>query len=124
LLSDPTRQYEEDRFPLSVIGRGGWELYDWVQGYEAHWRARATAADRAGDEPAATAAARHADNAREFGEHLKGITEQYQIAYIELDRDLALAELRNALRHTRTVDEITRKEGEAALIWFKQLGAT
>jgi hypothetical protein len=33
-----------------------------------------------------------------------------------------LAELRNALRHTRTVDEITRKEGEAALIWFEQLG--
>ncbi len=25
-----------------------------------------------------------------FGEHLKGITEQYQIAYIELDRDLAV----------------------------------
>ena len=27
---------------------------------------------------------------RPFGEHLKGITEQYQIAYIELDRELAL----------------------------------
>ena len=34
-----------------------------------------------------------------------------------------LAELRNALRHTRTVDEVTRKEGEAAISWFKQLGA-
>jgi hypothetical protein len=32
----------------------------------------------------------HAKNARAFGEHLKGITEQYQIAYIELDRDLEL----------------------------------
>ena len=35
-------------------------------------------------------AARHAANAKEFGGHLKGITEQYQIAYIELDRDLAV----------------------------------
>ena len=31
-----------------------------------------------------------------------------------------LAELRNGIRHSRTVDEITRKEGEAALLWFRQ----
>lgn len=29
-----------------------------------------------------------------------------------------LADLRNGLRHSRSVDEITRKEGEAALLWF------
>jgi hypothetical protein len=28
------------------------------------------------------------------------------------------AQLRNSLRHSRTVDEITRKEGEAAILWF------
>ena len=32
-----------------------------------------------------------------------------------------LAELRNGLRHSRTVDEVTRKDGEAALIWFRQV---
>jgi hypothetical protein len=32
-----------------------------------------------------------------------------------------LAELRNGIRHSRTVDEITRKEGEAALLWFQQV---
>src|SRR5439155_27281098 len=32
----------------------------------------------------------HAENAREFGHHLKGITEQYQISFIELDKDLAV----------------------------------
>ena len=32
-----------------------------------------------------------------------------------------LAELRNAIRHSRTVDEVTRKEGEAALLWFRQV---
>jgi hypothetical protein len=32
-----------------------------------------------------------------------------------------LAELRNGIRHSRTVDEITRKEGEAALLWFHQV---
>jgi hypothetical protein len=32
-----------------------------------------------------------------------------------------LAELRNGIRHSRSVDEITRKEGEAALLWFQQV---
>jgi len=32
-----------------------------------------------------------------------------------------LAELRNGIRHSRTVDEVTRKEGEAALLWFSQV---
>ena len=32
-----------------------------------------------------------------------------------------LAELRNGIRHSRTVDEVSRKEGEAALLWFRQV---
>lgn len=32
-----------------------------------------------------------------------------------------LAELRNGIRHSRTVDEITRKEGEASVLWFEQV---
>jgi hypothetical protein len=28
------------------------------------------------------------------------------------------AELRNGIRHSRQVDEIRRKEGEAAILWF------
>jgi len=32
-----------------------------------------------------------------------------------------LAELRNALRHTRTVDEIALKEGEVAIMWFERI---
>lgn len=32
-----------------------------------------------------------------------------------------LAELRNCIRHSRTADEITRKEGEAAILWFQKV---
>jgi hypothetical protein len=32
-----------------------------------------------------------------------------------------LAAMRNGIRHSRTVDEITRKEGEAAVLWFEQV---
>ncbi|WP_448509980.1 GmrSD restriction endonuclease domain-containing protein [Immundisolibacter sp.] len=31
-----------------------------------------------------------------------------------------LAELRNSIRHSRSADEVTIKEGEAAIIWFKK----
>ena len=32
-----------------------------------------------------------------------------------------LAELRNGIRHSRTVSEVVRKEGEAAILWFSQV---
>ena len=35
-----------------------------------------------------------------------------------------LAELRNRLRHSRTVDDVTRKDGEVALLWFRQVLAS
>ena len=32
-----------------------------------------------------------------------------------------LAELQNGIRHSRTVDDVTRREGEAAVLRFKQV---
>jgi hypothetical protein len=32
-----------------------------------------------------------------------------------------LAELRNGIRHSRAVDEITQKEGEVAILWFEKV---
>jgi hypothetical protein len=32
-----------------------------------------------------------------------------------------LADLRNAIRHSRSVDEVSRKEGEAAILWFEKV---
>lgn len=32
-----------------------------------------------------------------------------------------LAELRNGIRHSRAVGEVVRKEGEAAILWFRQV---
>jgi hypothetical protein len=90
LLADESAQFENHVFPLAVIGRGGWTLPNWVQGYEAYWKEKFQLLEAAGDEAGAEFAQRRAEDAAEFGEHLRGITEQYQIAYIELDRDLAL----------------------------------
>lgn len=90
LLTDRMAQFEEHMFPLAVVGQGGWELANWVQDYEQYWRQKQAAAEQSGDTEAARQARRHAEDARAFGEHLREITEQYQVAYIELDRDLEI----------------------------------
>ena len=59
-----------------------------MRGYEQFWHERSTHSKSLGDDVEAEIAARHADNGTAFGEHLKGITEQYQISYIELAQDL------------------------------------
>ena len=90
LATDTSRQYEQHMFPMAVMGDGGWALANWVQGYEKHWQQQADAARAAEDSQAEVTAARHTERAREFGEQLKSTTEQYQVAYIELDRELEL----------------------------------
>ena len=90
LLNDRTAQFDEHMFPLAVVGQGGWELPNWVQGYEKHWCSKEAAARDRGDEIESRQAGQHAENARDFGEHLKGIMQQYQVTYIELDRELEL----------------------------------
>ena len=90
LLGDRISQFGAHMFPLAVMGQGGWELPNWVQDYEKHWSAKEAEAKDSGDEVEFRLAGRHTENARAFGGHLKDITEQYQIAYIELDRDLEL----------------------------------
>jgi hypothetical protein len=89
-LSDVNNQYEEHIFPLSVIGAGGWELSNWAQGYEKYWRAKAETAKNDGDIFETEQAEQFAKDAYEFGLHLRGITQEYQIAYVELDKELAV----------------------------------
>lgn len=88
LLADRTKQFEEHIFPLLVVGAGGWELPNWAQDYEQYWRQKAEEARARGDTLTAERAARFAEDAHEFGLHLQGITQKYQVAYVELDKDL------------------------------------
>lgn len=90
LQDSPEHQYEEHIFPLWIIGGGGRQLYKWSDSYAAHWKAKAEAAAQAGDIEAEKTASQHAKNAVLFDEHIQGITEQYQISYIELDREIGV----------------------------------
>lgn len=90
LLDDQQLQWERHIFPLAIVGRGGWDLGNWVQGYEQHWQGKLDEAVAAGDEDGAAEAKRFSEDAHSFGELLRGITQQYQVAFIELDKELAL----------------------------------
>ena len=86
LLEDRLQQFENHMFPLSVMGMEGWDLPNWVQDYEVYWRAAAE--NKNGAE--AHIARRHAENAKQFGNHLKSITTEYQISFIEMNQDLEI----------------------------------
>lgn len=90
LIEDPARQYQEHFFPLSIIGETSWAVFKWIQGYEEFWRKAEEQARAANDESSAIEAHQNVLNGKAFGEHLQSIMEQYQVAYIELDRDLEL----------------------------------
>lgn len=90
LTQDSTIQYREHIFPLSVIGAGGWAMPTWVQGYTKYWEEMNAEAKERGDDEEAERCALHAENAEKFGQELKDLTEQYQVSYIELDKDLGL----------------------------------
>jgi len=90
ILDNDEAQYADHIFPLFVIGKGGWELPNWVQGYIRYWKEKTEEAEAAGDLAAAEMARNHTENAESFGELVKGITEEYQVSYIELDKDLAI----------------------------------
>jgi hypothetical protein len=90
LLSNPAAQFDQHMFPLAVIGRGGFALFTWIQGYSEHWKKKQELAEQSGDDAAASAASGCVKGAESFGLHVKDLTEQYQIAYVELDRDLAV----------------------------------
>lgn len=89
-FKDKKLQFEHHIFPLSVIGAGGWDLPNWVQGYERYWSDMAKEAEAAEEIEKAQIAHYHVTNAQEFGSHLQSITQQYQISYIELDEDLGI----------------------------------
>lgn len=96
VLADRDSQYAEHIFPMGIIGAGNWELPNWVQGYVAFWKEKLNAAKTAVAAGDATASEKVQQlesivaNANDFGDHVRGITEQYQISYIELDKDLAV----------------------------------
>ncbi len=89
-LETDEEQYERHKFPLAVVGRGDRAIVRWSQGCEKYWKCREASALKAGDTTGAEVARQHTENALLFDKHLEGITQQFQISFIELDQELEL----------------------------------
>ena len=82
ILEDRELQFKTHRFPVAVIGRGGFEFYDWIRGYEEYWKRALDAGNHEAKE--------HVNNAQPFGNYVRELVEQYQISYVELESDIPL----------------------------------
>jgi len=87
LIQSSALQFEKHFFPLSIIGRGGFEFYKWIDAYKTFWTNRAAAAESGA---ARLEAETHANNAMTFGREIQAIVEQYQISYVELDKEIGV----------------------------------
>lgn len=90
LFSNSEEQFASHVFPCSVIGAGGGELYRWIDGYREYWQLAAQNAEHASSDGDLAIAQVNVENAGLFEDLLQGITQQYQVAYIELDEDLEI----------------------------------
>jgi len=90
ILANEEIQFEEHFFPLALIGKEGWDLPNWVQSYEQYWKKKLEAATKAQIADKIIEYQQLSKDAKSFSEHIKGITQDYQIAYIELDVELAV----------------------------------
>ena len=85
IFSNRKAQFASHIFPLALIGADKIDLFEWMTGYKDYWNAEAEKSLSASSN-----ASTRAKDAKEFTEHLLRFTGEYQISYIELDRDIGV----------------------------------
>ncbi len=93
ILSTPSELYGRHIFPMSVLGKGAWEIIPWIEGYTQHWLEIAKQSRIDENEKAANEAEEFAEAGRDFGNELRELLRDYQISYIELDKDIEVAKV-------------------------------
>ncbi|HAQ78122.1 MAG TPA: DUF262 domain-containing protein [Hyphomonas sp.] len=87
MMENEPALFERHMFPLSVLGGRSKALFRWTEEYKKFWQARAENA--ANDEERALAMA-HVENATPFEDEVSDILDEYQISYIELDKEIGV----------------------------------
>lgn len=90
LLDDQEKQFKLHYFPFAVLGQSDWSLPNWLQGYESYWQSKVNVNENFRNGISHEIAVICAENATKFSSYLKELTELYQIAFIELDKDIAI----------------------------------
>lgn len=90
LLESRQEQYQNHIFPIVVLSAKGFDLYSWFNGYEQYWKDEKDKEQQNNDEIAAENADRFVAGAIEFKSHIEELHRDYQVSYIELDRDIPI----------------------------------
>lgn len=91
LLRDPNLQFENHLFPLATLGsQKVFAVSDWFSGYKSYWEKRRDEPEATPDSPAPAAIDQYLVNAETFGERITESVQDYQISYIELDREMGI----------------------------------
>ena len=72
------------------MARGGRRLYSWFGQYENYWKERAADAETDGNQSGASIARENAKNAKTFEDNVIDLIEQYQVSFIELDKEIGV----------------------------------
>lgn len=103
-IDTPAMQYEQNTLPLGTIGKGTWEIMDWIKDYKSYWeteKGKLEQVDTSELGPQELSA--HEERLEkvkryvEFPQQLKVILQEllndYNLSYIELDRDISVAKV-------------------------------
>lgn len=103
-LENPEMQYEQNTLPLGIIGKGTWEIMDWIKDYNSYWDNQKQVLDNVDVSLLnSQELVEHEDRLVkvkryvELPQHLKTILQEllndYNLSYIELDREISVAKV-------------------------------
>lgn len=95
LLANKESQFEQHIFPLCVMKEGTWGTTDWIKEYRDYWQDWADKIDEneEGRSEIKSRYQNYADSAKVFKDALEDMFNNYNISYIELDRDIDIAKV-------------------------------
>ncbi|WP_179350064.1 DUF262 domain-containing protein [Winogradskyella pacifica] len=109
-LESPEQQYEHNVFPLQVIGKGTWEMMDWLKGYENYWKTQQEL-NTTTDTSELNEDEKQSHKNRtllikeslgfvpEITKVLRELLSDYNLSYIELDREISVAKVCDIFTH-------------------------
>ncbi|MCP4161243.1 MAG: DUF262 domain-containing protein [Deltaproteobacteria bacterium] len=102
LATSTDLQYRKNIFPLEVLGRGSWKIISWVNGYKAYWENKKELFEKE-DEDAVDIGineiTKNFNNASSLENVLSELLSEYNLSYIELDRDISVAKVCDIFTH-------------------------
>jgi hypothetical protein len=103
-LETPEMQFEQNTLPLGIIGKGTWEIMDWIKDYKSYWDGQLeklvnvvttelTTQELTAHEERLAKVIRYIELPNQLKTILQELLNDYNLSYIELDREISVAKV-------------------------------